>query len=154
MKTSLRKWIWVLSNWLNRVYLDPIKCQMQATFPGVEFLRILLRFKKRKEDSLSYFHVLHKTWNWEVSRRIRAVDVKEMYKKAWCTCRAVVLIIKTIAFLSCCRRRGRSFLSSLLRQVSSVVGLVQLHLNQVNNWIQIVETAGKPQQFLKIEWLF
>ena len=22
---------------LNRVYLDPIKCQMQATFPGVEF---------------------------------------------------------------------------------------------------------------------
>ena len=46
---------------LNRVYLDPIKCQMQATFPGVEFLRILLRFKKRKEDSSSYVHVLHKT---------------------------------------------------------------------------------------------
>ena len=44
-----------------KVYLDPIKCQMQATFPGVEFLRILLRFKKRKEDSLSYVHVLHKT---------------------------------------------------------------------------------------------
>ena len=42
------------------------------------------------------------------------------------------MIIKPIAFLSCCRR-GRSFLSSLLRQVSSVVGLVQLHLNQVNN---------------------
>ena len=48
---------------LNRVYLDPIKCQMQATFPGVEFLRILLRFKKRKEDSSSYVHVLHKTSN-------------------------------------------------------------------------------------------
>ena len=46
---------------LNRVYLDPIKCQMQATFPGVELLRILLRFKKRKEDSSSYVHVLHKT---------------------------------------------------------------------------------------------
>ena len=44
---------------LNRVYLDPIKCQMQATFPGVEFLRILLRFKKRKKDSS--VHVLHKT---------------------------------------------------------------------------------------------
>ena len=64
---------------LNRVYLDPIKCQMQATFPGVEFLRILFRFKKRKEDSSSYVHVLHKTSNWEVSRRSRAVDVKEMY---------------------------------------------------------------------------
>ena len=60
---------------LNRVYLDPIKCQMQATFPGVEFLRILFRFKKRKEDSSSYVHVLHKTSNWEVSRRSRAVDV-------------------------------------------------------------------------------
>ena len=46
---------------LNRVYLDPIKCQMQATFPGVELLRILVRFKKRKEDSSSYVHVLDKT---------------------------------------------------------------------------------------------
>ena len=46
---------------LNRVYLDPIKCQMQATFAGVEFLRILCRFKKRKEDSSLYVHVLHKT---------------------------------------------------------------------------------------------
>ena len=44
-----------------KVYLDPIKCQMQATFPGVEFLRILCGFKKRKEDSSSYVHVLHKT---------------------------------------------------------------------------------------------
>ena len=34
---------------LNRVYLDPIKCQIQATFPGVEFSRILFRFKKRKK---------------------------------------------------------------------------------------------------------
>ena len=46
---------------LNCVYLDPIKCQMQATFPGVELLRILVRFKKRKEDSSSYVHVLDKT---------------------------------------------------------------------------------------------
>ena len=33
---------------------------MQATFPGVEFVRILFRFKKRKENSSSYVHVLHK----------------------------------------------------------------------------------------------
>ena len=45
-------------------------------------LRILFRFKKRKENSSSYVHVRHKTANWEVSRRIRAVDVKEMNKKA------------------------------------------------------------------------
>ena len=33
---------------------------MQATFPGVEFLRILFNFKKRKENSSSYVHVLSK----------------------------------------------------------------------------------------------
>ena len=36
-------------------------CQMQATFPGVELLRILFKFKKRKENSTSNVHVLHKT---------------------------------------------------------------------------------------------
>ena len=36
---------------LNSIYLDPLKCQMQVTFPGVELLRILLKFKKRKENS-------------------------------------------------------------------------------------------------------
>ena len=29
---------------------------MQATFPGVEFLRIFFKFKKRKETSSSYVH--------------------------------------------------------------------------------------------------
>ena len=33
---------------------------MQATFPGVEFVRILFNFKKRKENSSSYVHVLRK----------------------------------------------------------------------------------------------
>ena len=37
--------------------------KMQGTFPEVEFLRILFRFKKRKENSSSYVHVLHKTSN-------------------------------------------------------------------------------------------
>ena len=36
-------------------------CQLWAIFPGVEFLRTLSMFKKRKEDSSSYVHVLHKT---------------------------------------------------------------------------------------------
>ena len=54
-------------------------CQMQATFPGVELLRTFFKFKKRKENSSSYVYVLRKTSNWEVSRRSRAVDVKEMY---------------------------------------------------------------------------
>ena len=48
---------------LNRVYLDPLKFQMPETFPGVKFLMILFRFKKRKQNSSSYVHALHKTSN-------------------------------------------------------------------------------------------
>ena len=51
---------------------------MSATFPGVEFLRALSMFKQKKENFPSV-HILHKTSRWEVSRRSRAVDVKEMY---------------------------------------------------------------------------
>ena len=40
--------------------------------------RILFRFTKRKENSLLYVHVLHKTVNQEVSRCSCAVDVTEM----------------------------------------------------------------------------
>ena len=58
-------WICVLSNFIASIWTRSI-CQMQATFPGVEFLRVLLRFKKRKENLSSYVHVLHKTSNWEV----------------------------------------------------------------------------------------
>ena len=36
-------------------------------------------FKQRKENLLSYVHVLYKRSHWEVSRRGRAVDVKEMH---------------------------------------------------------------------------
>ena len=64
---------------LNHVYLDPLNMSNAGDFPGVEFLRILFKFKKRKENSWSYVHVLHKTSSQEVSRRSRAVDVKEMY---------------------------------------------------------------------------
>ena len=42
---------------LNRVYLDPLNISNAGSFPGVEFLRILFRFKKGKENSSSYFHV-------------------------------------------------------------------------------------------------
>ena len=35
---------------LNHIYLDLLNMLNAATFPGVEFLRILLQFKKRKEN--------------------------------------------------------------------------------------------------------
>ena len=50
---------------------------MQATFPGVEFLRILFRFKKRKENSSLYVHVLIK----RQIRRFHVVVVKWTSKK-------------------------------------------------------------------------
>ena len=62
VKTSIKKWICVLSNLIASIWTCSI-CQMQATFHGVEFLRILFRFKKRKENSSSYVHFLHNTSN-------------------------------------------------------------------------------------------
>ena len=38
-----------------------LKCQMLANFPGVDFLRTALRFRKRKKNSSSLLYVLHKT---------------------------------------------------------------------------------------------
>ena len=51
-------------------------------FPGVEFLRTLSRFKKRKENLSLCIYVIHKTSHWEVSRRSRTVKhSKECTKK-------------------------------------------------------------------------
>ena len=48
MKTSVKKRIWILSNLIASIWSCSI-CQTPAMFPGVEFLRILIWFKKRKE---------------------------------------------------------------------------------------------------------
>ena len=50
---------------------------MQATSPGVEFLSILFKFKKKKENSSSYVHVLHK----RQTRRFHVVVVQWTSKK-------------------------------------------------------------------------
>ena len=57
-----KKWICVFSNLIASIWTRSL-CQMQATFPGVEFLRILFWFKKRKNKSSSHVHVLYKTAN-------------------------------------------------------------------------------------------
>ena len=44
-------------------------------------------------------HFLHKKRILAFSRRSRATTGKQMYKKAWCTCKVVVSLIKSIAFL-------------------------------------------------------
>ena len=52
--------------------------QMQGIFPGVEFLRTLSRFKRKKEKLFSNVHVLHKMLHQKVSRHTHAVNMKEM----------------------------------------------------------------------------
>ena len=67
----------VLSN-LNASIWICLIFQMQGIFPGVEFLRTLSRFKKKKEKLLSNVHVLHKMLHQKVSHHTHAVNMKEM----------------------------------------------------------------------------
>ena len=48
VKESVRKWICVLSLLRHSIWTRSI-CQLQSAFPEVELLRILFRFKKRRE---------------------------------------------------------------------------------------------------------
>ena len=72
------------------------------------------RLKKRKENWSSHVHFLQKTSHEKVSRRSRAVIVKEMYRIDWCTCRAVILLKITIFLTLSLSCRGGGCLSSLL----------------------------------------
>ena len=72
------------------------------------------RCKKRKENWSSYVDVLQMTSHEKVSRPSRAVIVKEMYKKDWCTCRAVVLLKITIFLTLSLSCRGDGCFNSLV----------------------------------------
>ena len=57
---------------------------MQATFPGVEFLRILFRFKKRKEISsikrqIRRFHVVVVQWTSEKCSKERDAGAELLF---------------------------------------------------------------------------
>ena len=111
MKTSVKKWICVLSNLIASIWTRSI-CQIQATFRGVKILRILFRLKKMKENSSSYVYV-----NRQI-RRFHVVVVQWTSKK--CTKRRdapaelLFWLLNLLFFWSrrCCRRC--SCLSSLL----------------------------------------
>ena len=80
---------------LNGVYWTRSICQMQAIFTGVEFVRILFKFKKRKENSSSLVHVLHKTANY---RKFHVVVVQSTSKKfthvqSWCFEVVVIVVV-------------------------------------------------------------
>ena len=84
---NLKKWIRAA---LYRAY------SISFTSTIILFARLYqsLKFRKRKRKSLSWacVHVLPKTWNLAVSR-LTCFDGKEIYKKAWCTCKVFSLPI-------------------------------------------------------------
>ena len=65
-----------------------------------DFLGTAHKFRKRKKNSSSLVYILHEAKNQAFSRRSRAATATKCTKKAWCTCKIVVLVNKPIAFLS------------------------------------------------------
>ena len=73
------------------------KCR-RISRKSVSWGLLTLKFRKRKKNSSSLVYVLLNTSNSAFSRRGRAVKAKKCTKKAWCTCRVVVLLIGTYCF--------------------------------------------------------
>ena len=73
--------------------------QMPANSSGAEFLLTISKFKKRMNFVIP---CLRPSQNVKLGifTGSHAVDDKEMYKKAWCTCKVVVLPCHTIANLT------------------------------------------------------
>ena len=59
----------------------------------------LYQLQEKKRKLLSCVPVLDKTWIQALSHCSRAMTAKKCTKKAWCTCKVVVLLIKPTAFL-------------------------------------------------------
>ena len=86
-KTWLKKGVRFLWNF-SAVIPTCLRSLMRANFPRVEFSRKIWKFKKRKRNSSLYVHVVNKTRN-------LAIHVLMYQKKVCCTCKVVVLLIKT-----------------------------------------------------------
>ena len=97
-KTSHEKWIHIFSV---SIVIIPTRllCQMQANSSGAEFLSTISKFMKRMNFAIAF---LRPSQNLKLGtyRSSRAVDGKEMYKKAWFTCKVVVLPCQAIAFFT------------------------------------------------------
>ena len=87
------------SRFLNFVAFIPIcrKCLMQLNFPGVDNLGTALKFRKREKRSSWLVYALHKKVKLGIFTSQSCRDGKEMYNKARCTCKVVVLLNKPIA---------------------------------------------------------
>ena len=76
-------------------------CQMQANSSGAEFLSTISKLMKRMNFLIACLHPWQNT-KLGIFTGSRAVDGKEMYKKAWCTCKVAVLPFQAIASCHCC----------------------------------------------------
>ena len=94
----MEKWIHNLSV---SVVIIPTRllCQMQANYSGAEFLSTISKFMKRMNFVTA---CLRPSQNVKLGifTGSRAVDGKEMYKKAWCTGKVVVSLCQAIAYLT------------------------------------------------------
>ena len=79
-----------------------------------EFQATIFKFRKRNKISSLLVYVLLKTRNWAFSRRSRAKTGKKCTKKAWCTCKVVVLLINLLFFWRSRWRPLRWILKSLI----------------------------------------
>ena len=89
-KTSLKKWIRTASNFIYLIQFHLMR-QMLAKFSWVESERTVSKFKEEKDNFCVVF---------TDSIKRAPNDSKEMYKIAWCTCKFVVLSIKTFYFFA------------------------------------------------------
>ena len=97
-KTSLKKWIRATSNLIAFIPTRSIR-QMLAHFSGVEFLKAVSNFRKRKRKSLSCVHVLDKAWNKAFSRCTRAATAKKWTEKSDARAKLLFCQSKPIVFL-------------------------------------------------------
>ena len=97
-KRRMEKWIHIFSV---SILIIPTRllCQMQANSSGAEFLSTICKFMKRMNFVIA---CLRPSQNMKLGifTGSRAVNGKEMYKKAWCTCKVVVLPCQAIAYLT------------------------------------------------------
>ena len=110
-------------------------CQMQATFPGVELVRILFNFKKRKENSSSYVHVLRKRQIRTFRSRAKKRDARALNLLLF----EVVIIVVVVCNYNSARRNGKEQIWRRLRHLRELVHKeLQLpHQQYVNNLLDI-----------------
>ena len=100
-KTSLKKWIRTVSNFNDLIQFH-LTCRMLAKFCAVKSERTVSKWRKRKRKfcvgftySIKQAREIGKFHVTVVQRRLRNVQ----FKTAWCTCKAVVLLLYIILLL-------------------------------------------------------